>query len=267
MLQKQNNEKVFHVKKREPKENFTKIPNSFIDETVLYLTPVEMKLLLIFMRSKDTYGFTMPKLAKRLGTNRENLYKVIKHLKEKGLLWKHKDGFELNPNPPINDLKIAKSTERINRIKGKEKAKNTIKERQIQNANISVVDSTTPTVVKDTTPFLEKKSSAVVNSITPAVVEDTTLKNERNPLLVDDTDGQPHRNKTIGNKTNRNIINGNEISIEENSDNLVGGNSLEVILQNPQFNEIYSYNLTSHWENTDISTGYFGDIDPPFRSY
>ena len=96
----------FRVKVHRPSERYTKVPNDFIDSLMHLLKPNEIKLALLFMRSKDDYVFTVTGLAKRFGTSRQNMQNQLKAMRKSRILWNHKDGYELNLNVSKSDLKI-----------------------------------------------------------------------------------------------------------------------------------------------------------------
>lgn len=247
----------FLVKTSRPDRYFTKVPNEFIDNLMYLLKPNEVKLALLFLRSKDDYFFTVAGLAKKFGTSRQNMQNQLKGLKEKNILRRHIDGFELNLDIDSFDLKMQKSGHKINRLNGKEKAIGTKKKKKEEAISGALKNNASPVLNNNAPQIGNNNDNALNNNATPALKDNAVkidLKSSEtivNKGMQNDAIGSY---KTIDNKTTTDIDNINNDFNNSNVDiSLTEGNSLEIILQNFHFNAIFEGSNYAKYDITNFS--------------
>ena len=217
------NKYEFTVKYGSPKINYTRVPNALIDDLMHYIKPNHLKVLLIFLRSKPDFKFNKTLLAKMLKTNRQNIQETLREMEEDSLIQFYKGDCHLNIHPANEELKEKRESKKIKKQKG---LNNSNKANDVKSENDS------KSAVKNTAPV-------------------NTLKPHKNKGFENDL---AHPNNTNDNtilNSNKDYKEINKKNIIDNSNSLMGqGNSLEVILENPQFRNIYKYN---QWHKHDIS--------------
>jgi hypothetical protein len=248
----------FRVKVHHPSENYTKVPNDFIDSLMHLLKPNEIKLALLFMRSKDDYEFTVTKLAKRFGTSRQNMQNQLKAMRKSRILWNHKDGYELNLNVSKSDLRISKNLKTISRIHGKEKAIVT-KKKKLAEKNID------QGALNNNAANIDEINQGALNSIALPALNNNAGKideiSPRTPTVIETEQNQVSPYKTNTNKTN--ILDNSiykDLTISDNSNSIIEGNSLELVLQNSQFKMIYDHSKYDQFDISKFSDSYISHL-------
>jgi hypothetical protein len=199
-------------------------------------------------------------LSNMFETDRRNMQKILKEMVEWKLLFRYNDIYEINYAVDISELEFRRRMKGINKKHGAIKAKKTLATKAKSN---TAVKTTTPVGVKNTAPpevnntadsHANLDQGAVNNTPNSAMNNTTLYEPSESPINKGLQDGFAYPNNTNDNtihNSNKDIIEIDKENITNNSNSLMGKkNSLDVILKNSQFKNIYDYHK---WDQYDIS--------------
>jgi hypothetical protein len=194
-------------KTTETKQEFTMIPNSFINELMHYLTYNELRLILYIKQKGSSFKYNRNRIAEKFGTHKKNIDKIFSSLEKRKILVFINNKYALNLCLNVSDFKIDKINKSISKVKAyRENSANTNSDEAYSNKinDFSEVKHTSLSEVKHTS--LENDlSESEVKHTSVSEVKHTSLENSANTNSDEAYSNKMSSNKTNSNKTNKDI--------------------------------------------------------------